>query len=214
MEETTTKEQILKKVRNAIIHKSDNPFPKIDSEKSVFNEPDENKEVAFAKAFTAVGGKFIYCPDEKTAMLNLKSLVEEYNMTDIFTFDKDIQTFLDAAKIKYNSNPKEIVKIKVGITFCESLISRFGSVVISTGLKCGRRMPAFAEAHIVLAFCSQIVPGIKEALAGIKNRYGKKMPSMISTITGPSRTADIEKTLVMGAHGPKNIFVFLIDDNK
>jgi L-lactate dehydrogenase complex protein LldG len=35
---------------------------------------------------------------------------------------------------------------------------------------------------------------------------------MISVITGPSRTADIEKTLVMGAHGPKNIFVFFIDD--
>ena len=35
---------------------------------------------------------------------------------------------------------------------------------------------------------------------------------MISTITGPSRTSDIEKTLVQGAHGPKEVFVFLIDD--
>ena len=35
---------------------------------------------------------------------------------------------------------------------------------------------------------------------------------MISVITGPSRTADIEKTLVMGAHGPKDVYVFLVDD--
>lgn len=35
---------------------------------------------------------------------------------------------------------------------------------------------------------------------------------MISLISGPSRTADIEKTLVMGAHGPKELYVFLIDD--
>lgn len=214
MEETTTKEKILKKVRNAIIHKSDNPFPKIDSEKSVYNEPDENNEVAFAKAFTSVGGKFIYCADEKTAMINLKSLIEQYNLSEIFTFDQEIQAFLDAANVKYTSNIKELNNVKVGITFCEYLISRFGSVVMSSGLKSGRKLPAFTEIHIVLAFCSQIVPNIKEAIVGLKKRYGRKIPSMISVITGPSRTADIEKTLVMGAHGPKEIFVFLIDDNK
>ena len=47
----------------------------------------------------------------------------------------------------------------------------------------------------------------------LKNKYGENIPSMISAITGPSRSADIEKTLVMGAHGPKEVFVFLIDDN-
>ena len=36
---------------------------------------------------------------------------------------------------------------------------------------------------------------------------------MISVITGPSRTADIEKTLVLGAHGPKEVFVFLLDEH-
>ena len=36
---------------------------------------------------------------------------------------------------------------------------------------------------------------------------------MISNVTGPSRTADIEKTLVLGAHGPKELFVFLLDDS-
>jgi L-lactate dehydrogenase complex protein LldG len=38
-------------------------------------------------------------------------------------------------------------------------------------------------------------------------------PSMVSLTTGPSRTADIEKTLVLGAHGPKEIILFFIDDN-
>lgn len=38
------------------------------------------------------------------------------------------------------------------------------------------------------------------------------MPSMVTLITGPSRTADIEKTLVMGAHGPKELYVFLLED--
>jgi L-lactate dehydrogenase complex protein LldG len=49
-------------------------------------------------------------------------------------------------------------------------------------------------------------------MAFITKKYGNKLPSMISMITGASRTADIEKTLVMGAHGPKELVLFLIDD--
>ena len=46
----------------------------------------------------------------------------------------------------------------------------------------------------------------------MNGRYGANMPSMISFITGASRTADIEKTLVKGAHGPKELTLFLVDD--
>jgi L-lactate dehydrogenase complex protein LldG len=46
----------------------------------------------------------------------------------------------------------------------------------------------------------------------IMQKYDGALPSMISFATGPSRTADIEKTLVLGAHGPKEVYVFLIDD--
>ncbi len=63
----------------------------------------------------------------------------------------------------------------------------------------------------MIAYTSQLVPDLKDALAGIREKYGNKIPSMISVITGPSRTADIEKTLVMGAHGPKEIYVFLTE---
>jgi L-lactate dehydrogenase complex protein LldG len=52
---------------------------------------------------------------------------------------------------------------------------------------------------------------LKDGFKLLKNKYGHNTPSLISTITGPSRTADIEKTLVLGAHGPKELFVFLLD---
>jgi len=63
----------------------------------------------------------------------------------------------------------------------------------------------------VLAYTSQLVPDLKDGFALLKQKYGDNMPSMISNVTGPSRTADIEKTLVLGAHGPKELFVFLLD---
>jgi L-lactate dehydrogenase complex protein LldG len=45
----------------------------------------------------------------------------------------------------------------------------------------------------------------------VQERYGDQLPSMISMISGPSRTADIEKTLVLGAHGPKELVLFLVE---
>ncbi|MBM3403930.1 MAG: hypothetical protein FJY10_03470, partial [Bacteroidetes bacterium] len=77
----------------------------------------------------------------------------------------------------------------------------------------GRRIFVYPPTHIVVAYASQLVPDIRQALQKIKKKYRSEMPSMISLISGPSRTADIEKTLVMGAHGPKELYVFLIDDS-
>jgi L-lactate dehydrogenase complex protein LldG len=46
----------------------------------------------------------------------------------------------------------------------------------------------------------------------MRKKYLASLPSMMTLITGPSRTADIEKTLVMGAHGPRELYVFLLED--
>jgi L-lactate dehydrogenase complex protein LldG len=70
----------------------------------------------------------------------------------------------------------------------------------------------FPPIHIVVAFASQILPDINDGLEFIKAKYHDSLPSMISLVTGASRTADIEKTLVLGAHGPKELAVFLVDD--
>jgi L-lactate dehydrogenase complex protein LldG len=84
--------------------------------------------------------------------------------------------------------------------------------MVSNENAAGRRLSIFPHHHIVIARTGQLVLDLKDAFKLIKNKYGDQLPSMISTITGPSRTADIEKTLVLGAHGPKELFVFLIDD--
>ena len=104
--------------------------------------------------------------------------------------------------------------MKIAVTSCEFLIARTGSIMMSSQQLSGRRLYAFPEVHIVIAFISQIVPDIKTALTGIREKYTGRMPSMVTMITGPSRTADIEKTLVMGVHGPKEVYVFLADDTQ
>jgi L-lactate dehydrogenase complex protein LldG len=60
---------------------------------------------------------------------------------------------------------------------------------------------------VVLARRDQLVADLPQALALIQKKYGDNYPSMISFITGPSRTGDIERILVLGAHGPKKLTI-------
>ena len=83
--------------------------------------------------------------------------------------------------------------------------------MVSNGNAAGRRLSIYPHIHIVLAYTSQLVLDLKDGFKLLKDKYGSDLPSMISNITGPSRTADIEKTLVLGAHGPKELYVFLIE---
>ena len=61
---------------------------------------------------------------------------------------------------------------------------------------------------------SQLVYDIEDGLNRIKANYKDNLPSLITLATGPSRTADIEKTLVVGVHGPKEVYCFVVDDQQ
>jgi L-lactate dehydrogenase complex protein LldG len=99
----------------------------------------------------------------------------------------------------------------VGITECDALIAQTGSVLITNRSAGGRALSVLPPHHVVLARRSQLLPGLPEAFRLIKEKYGANYPSMVSFITGPSRTGDIERILVLGAHGPKKLTIFLIE---
>jgi len=213
MEESTSKEKVLKKVRDALINKTDNPYPNVDFESPVYKEITESLDVNFAREFTQAGGKFVYCENTDELVSNL-SLISQGNQWDeVFCIDPLLQDMLDKADIPFGSDDDSFHSLKVGVTGCEYLVARLGSIMVSSQQISGRRLNVFPEIHVVIAYSSQLVPDLKQALADIKLKYSARMPSLISVITGPSRTADIEKTLVMGAHGPCELFVFLVEDS-
>ncbi len=212
MEESTSKEKILKKIRSALISTRENPFTDIDFISPVYNDFTDVPVVQFARNLNEAGGIFVYCENEKTLVDNLKLLIKENKWKEVFTLDKRIATLLKREGIKLKASYGKQEKIDAGITFCDFLVARFGSVVVSSALSSGRKIFAFPEAHIVFATASQVVPEMKDALSGMKKKYPESLPSQITVIRGPSRTADIEKTLVMGAHGPRELYVFVVDD--
>ncbi len=212
MEETTTREKILKSIRNALIETAPNPFPDVELESSVYSDVDDPPDINFAKEFGKVAGKFVYCENETDMAEKLKYLIKKNNFQNVFCFNEKLLRLFKKNRLLVYSNPDKIIETKVGITTCEYLVSRLGSVVVSSKQASGRRLNVFPEIHIVIAYTSQLVHDLKDALNGLKEKYKNNFPSLISVITGPSRTADIEKTLVMGAHGPKDLYVLLVED--
>ena len=105
----------------------------------------------------------------------------------------------------------ELERAQVGVTVCELLVAQTGSVCVTSLQSGGRVLSVLPEHHVVVAHRSQIVGDLSDAYAELARRYPNGYPSMISFITGPSRTGDIERILVLGAHGPKRLTVLLLD---
>lgn len=212
MDDTTSREKVLKSVRNALMSKLDNPYQDVDFDSPIYEQVNDAPEIVFAQEFIKVGGKFVYCSNDNEFAGTLQSIMTENRWNSVHCLDDALQELLKKHGIRFTEDEEGLMNASLGLTRCEYLVARLGSVMVSSAHVSGRRMNVFPEIHLVYARASQLVPDLKDALKGMKERYGQNLPSMINLITGPSRTADIEKTLVMGAHGPKELYVFLVDD--
>ncbi|WP_231561275.1 lactate utilization protein C [Sphingobacterium sp. T2] len=202
---------MLKSIRQALLQKRDNPHPDYE-DSQLYKDEEESLDVTFARELTNVAGHFVYCDGEIQVIENLIALVEELGVSKIFAWEQEIKSLLNTYGFPYISSENGFEQAEAGITGCEALIARNGSIMISNANLSGRRLSIYPPIHIVFAKASQLVMDIKHGFTLLKEKYGESLPSMISMITGPSRTADIEKMLVLGAHGPKDLYVFLIED--
>jgi L-lactate dehydrogenase complex protein LldG len=97
-----------------------------------------------------------------------------------------------------------------GLTSCECLVAQTGSILVSSGTSGGRALSILPHAHVVIATAEQVVPTLADAMDLVRAKHAGRPPGMLSFITGPSRTGDIERILVLGAHGPKELIVILV----
>lgn len=104
----------------------------------------------------------------------------------------------------------DLEQCDAAITGCDALVAQTGSVLVSNPSAGGRALSVLPPHHIVIAQRSQMVPDLASALQLVRKIYALNWPSFLSFITGPSRTGDIERILVLGAHGPKKLTIFLL----
>ena len=101
-------------------------------------------------------------------------------------------------------------KCDAAITECDALIAQTGGVVVTSRSTGGRALSILPPHHVVVTRRDQLVADLPAAFALLQKKYAPDYPSMISFITGPSRTGDIERILVLGAHGPKKLTILCV----
>jgi L-lactate dehydrogenase complex protein LldG len=201
------KNNIFKKIRLALTHSTPIPFPKSEGYDSVMQpQPEEDIVVTFAEEFTRMQGKFAFCQNETELFEQMELLRAQQAWTKIFVAGTGWPGLVPDQFIS-----TDIVSCDASVTDCESLVARTGTIVLSAR-NGGRIASVYAPVHICIAYASQLVYDLGDALKALQQKYPGRLPSQISFATGPSRTADIEKTLVTGVHGPKEVYLFLVDD--
>ncbi len=209
------KENILSKIRKALSEDSlPMPFPDVDKENAqdAFAKNELSIEEQFAENFTNLGGKFIFCSNEQELYDNLTLLYDDRGWTKVFCSEEKLNVHFENNKLDFiQSTHIEDGSADACITGCEYLVARTGSAIFSSKQNLGRTSTVFYPVHIIVAYFRQIVPDIQDGINALKSKYGSNIPSMINLNTGPSRTADIEKTLVVGVHGPGEVFCFLVN---
>lgn len=209
----TAREALLARIRQSLAQPA--PLPPRPDFTAPVHPPLTSADVvvAFAERFQQVGGEFHYCE----TLADLAAAVAAYRAAQQvgppYVWEPDLQAVLQAAGIDFRAGEADfIAQADLSLTSCEALVARTGSVLVSAATGSGRRLSIYPDQHLVLARPSQVVAEIGDALRLMQARYNSEMPSMLSLTSGPSRTADIEKTLVLGAHGPRRIALFLLEE--
>lgn len=210
--ENPTRERILARIRNAL---------KTPAPRHWTNQATHGMQPIFAPIPDALERFQRECAGNKTELIvtpnssseALETVLASLPPGEIFVQDapelrEKSSALHDRKDIRWSSEGAPHENSQATLTLAEVLVAQTGSVMVSAA--CGGR-GAFivAPVHIVLARARQLVPTLDDAFARIRERGTAAQNSYVCLITGSSRTADIEKILVMGAHGPRRLVVIL-----
>lgn len=212
MKGVTSKEEVLKRVRDALVNTMPAPYDVSNTDGDIMHMPHGDfREEQFVRSFNENGGKFIFCPDVQDMANSMLALIKQENLAKLYCRDAFLVDFLKGIGLDCEQDPGQVHAVDASITACEALVVRHGSIVFSSRQECGRKSISAAPVHIVVATSQQFADDLADAFQFIRRKYGNKLPALITFVSGPSRTADIEKTLVQGAHGPKELYLFMLD---
>jgi L-lactate dehydrogenase complex protein LldG len=154
--------------------------------------------------------------DEKSVALWKHPLIEEMNIGEILR-KRNIGTIFsnqpDAGKTERDRFIKESADSFIGITSADYCIAETGTLVLKTAPGNERIVSLLPSIHVAVIKLEQVIADFKE-LYTLLDKDLKDSPEGIEKgmtfITGPSKTADIEATMVHGAHGPREVYIYVI----
>ena len=216
---TTSRENILARVRTAL---QTHPPVERPPTPEVWPSTDPTTEQLveqFTRELDAVSGELIRCNSMDEARRKLTELAERSEWRTVGAVDcplcRELAADVPAEQITWTHDgwdAKEMAELSVGIIAAEMLLADTGTCVVSNDTAEERLMCYLPPACVVVATVEQLVEHMPGGWAEIARRTAEPdRRGEFVLITGPSRTADIEKILILGVHGPKRLVVVLVD---
>jgi L-lactate dehydrogenase complex protein LldG len=223
-----SREQILGRIREAVRYPAKHPGLAHGSAVSIESSPDFRQWLPpvpkaqseridlFEQRSADLKTNFVRCADLAAARRHLAEIAQAEGWNSVVYHPDamlaDLVGGLGVTGSQMNASTpvSELETAGAGITLCDALIAQTGSVLLTTKSAGGRALSVLPPHHVVLAHEAQLLADLPAAFDLLYQRYGEKFPSFSTLITGPSRTADIERTLVLGAHGPKKLTILFM----
>ncbi|MBI1223062.1 MAG: hypothetical protein GC180_10705 [Bacteroidetes bacterium] len=195
---TTPREKILKKVRSGLLNKFPTHFGDVELETELYKFSESDHAVAFAKHFTAMGGGFVYCHNAFDFHENLIIWMEKRGIKFLLVSDPDLKREMQNLGLPLAESPQEHPGQTAALLASEALMARNGGIVFSSSTT-QRDLLNCVETVAVMGNLSRMADDMKHILVLLKNRYGEKLPSLISFIQGPSsgQNAGVRKELIL-----------------
>ena len=155
------------------------------------------------------------CADAAAVTAELACLARENAWRSIgahhFALGNDPVSMLGLSVV-FTDSPYETAALErcdAGVSGCDCLVAQTGGILVTSASAGGRVLSVLPPHHVVIASTAQLVGDLSDAFSHLRKSHDE-VPAFASFITGPSRTGDIERILVLGAHGPKKLTVLLL----
>lgn len=174
----------------------------------------EDWEKLFAANSAALKTEYFLLDSIEELPAALQKLARESNWKKLaFHDDETVENAAKALDLplvetRRGYNPDELASCDAGISNCDALIAQTGTILLGARHSGGRALSVLPPHHVVIARRDQLLPDLATAFSFLHQQYAANWPSSLTFITGPSRTGDIERILVLGAHGPKRLTIF------
>ena len=173
----------------------------------------------FREMLESVGGTVVVVPDEASAATAVEDMIREGGHRRVmFSDDPLVGMVMDGLpgqiqRVSWDAPREEILASDVGLTSVQWAVAETGTLVLDNDVERHRLASLLPPVHVALLDSSKILSDLDELLDSLKGDGASAVSRGITLVTGPSRTADIELTLVVGVHGPEKLKVVVLERN-
>ena len=168
-------------------------------------------DITFAENFTALGGRFLYCPTAADVIATLKAMKEDARWDHIFCWENEIKDVFAEFAFQKGSIGFTIENSDAAISLCDSLVAEGGRIVFNPKQASRRRLPCFPKTHIILADINKLEENLTHALDRFQDFHRGDLPSVLDLQITDNRHYFDARKLVLNAGGTMDLWVILTD---